>query len=185
MDADPPGIRRDPSIGGLLRRRLLLDLFGYVEQDRKGPSPALATCRWMPLASRSRCWISATVPSLRGLPRGYRDFSRGGFRAMELGYHLSSEEHGPNVLVENARRAEEAGFAYGVVSDHFHPWIDAQGQCPLCVVRPGRYRPRDHPASRRDRGHLSPVPDAPEPGRPGGGDGGHHVRGPLLPRSGS
>ena len=29
---------------------------------------------------------------------------------MILGYHLSSEEHGPNDLVENARRAEEAGF---------------------------------------------------------------------------
>ena len=49
---------------------------------------------------------------------------------MILGYQLSSEEHGPNVLIENARRAEEAGFAYGVVSDHFHPWIDAQGQSP-------------------------------------------------------
>jgi coenzyme F420-dependent glucose-6-phosphate dehydrogenase len=50
---------------------------------------------------------------------------------MNLGYQLASEEHGPNVLVENARRAEEAGFAYGVVSDHFHPWIDAQGQSPF------------------------------------------------------
>src|SRR5215468_4815750 len=49
---------------------------------------------------------------------------------MILGYHLSSEEHGPNDLVEHARRAEEAGFAYGVVTDHFHPWIDAQGQSP-------------------------------------------------------
>jgi coenzyme F420-dependent glucose-6-phosphate dehydrogenase len=50
---------------------------------------------------------------------------------MNLGYQLSSEEHGPNALVENARRAEEAGFTYGLVSDHFHPWIDAQGQSPF------------------------------------------------------
>jgi coenzyme F420-dependent glucose-6-phosphate dehydrogenase len=51
--------------------------------------------------------------------------------SMELGYHLASEEHEPNALVAHARRAEEAGFAYGIVSDHFHPWIDAQGQSPF------------------------------------------------------
>lgn len=50
---------------------------------------------------------------------------------MELGYHLASEEHGPNALVDNARRAEEAGFSYAIISDHFHPWIDAQGQSPF------------------------------------------------------
>lgn len=31
---------------------------------------------------------------------------------MELGYALSSEEHGPLELVRNAARAEEAGFSY-------------------------------------------------------------------------
>ena len=46
----------------------------------------------------------------------------------EYGYALSSEEHGPTDLVENARRAEEAGFEFAMVSDHFHPWTDAQGQ---------------------------------------------------------
>ena len=50
---------------------------------------------------------------------------------MELGYKLSSEEFGPRPLVENARRAEEAGFTFALVSDHFHPWIDAQGQSPF------------------------------------------------------
>jgi coenzyme F420-dependent glucose-6-phosphate dehydrogenase len=49
----------------------------------------------------------------------------------ELGYALSSEEHGPSVLVENARRAEEAGFEFAMISDHFHPWTDAQGQSPF------------------------------------------------------
>jgi coenzyme F420-dependent glucose-6-phosphate dehydrogenase len=49
----------------------------------------------------------------------------------EFGYALSSEEHGPRELVENARRAEEAGFEFAMVSDHFHPWTDAQGQSPF------------------------------------------------------
>src|SRR5436309_4330280 len=51
--------------------------------------------------------------------------------AMELGYTLSSEEHPPNDLVRNARAAEEAGFEFLTISDHFHPWVDAQGQSPF------------------------------------------------------
>jgi G6PDH family F420-dependent oxidoreductase len=47
---------------------------------------------------------------------------------VELGYWLSSEEHAPRDLVASARAAEEAGLSYAVISDHFHPWIDAQGQ---------------------------------------------------------
>jgi coenzyme F420-dependent glucose-6-phosphate dehydrogenase len=46
---------------------------------------------------------------------------------VELGYALSSEEHSPADLVRNARAAEEAGFTFGLISDHIHPWIDAQG----------------------------------------------------------
>jgi coenzyme F420-dependent glucose-6-phosphate dehydrogenase len=49
----------------------------------------------------------------------------------ELGYALSSEEHPPNDLVQNARRAEEVGFAFAMISDHFHPWVNAQGQSPF------------------------------------------------------
>ncbi|WP_246999616.1 TIGR03557 family F420-dependent LLM class oxidoreductase [Halosolutus gelatinilyticus] len=49
----------------------------------------------------------------------------------QLGYTLSSEEHGPNVLVENARHAEEVGFDFVSISDHFHPWISAQGESPF------------------------------------------------------
>ena len=44
-----------------------------------------------------------------------------------FGYALSSEEHAPSDLVRNARLAEEAGFEFALVSDHFHPWIDRQG----------------------------------------------------------
>ncbi|MCU4925218.1 TIGR03557 family F420-dependent LLM class oxidoreductase [Halobacteria archaeon AArc-dxtr1] len=50
---------------------------------------------------------------------------------VELGYTLSSEEHGPNELVDIAARAEAAGFDFVSVSDHFHPWISAQGESPF------------------------------------------------------
>ena len=50
---------------------------------------------------------------------------------MEIGYALSSEEHAPLDLVRNATRAEEAGFAFSLISDHYHPWIDRQGQNPF------------------------------------------------------
>jgi coenzyme F420-dependent glucose-6-phosphate dehydrogenase len=46
---------------------------------------------------------------------------------MELGYALSSEEHSPSDLVRNTRLAEEAGFTFGLISDHIHPWVDKQG----------------------------------------------------------
>lgn len=50
---------------------------------------------------------------------------------MELGYFLSSEEQRPDKLVTSAGRAEEAGFQFVVVSDHFHPWVSEQGQSPF------------------------------------------------------
>jgi coenzyme F420-dependent glucose-6-phosphate dehydrogenase len=49
----------------------------------------------------------------------------------EFGYALSSEEHPPNDLVRNARLAEEAGFTFALVSDHYHPWVDEQGHSPF------------------------------------------------------
>ncbi|HWG63648.1 MAG TPA: TIGR03557 family F420-dependent LLM class oxidoreductase [Streptosporangiaceae bacterium] len=44
------------------------------------------------------------------------------------GYFLSSEEYGPGELVRQARLAEQAGFDALWISDHFHPWLDEQGQ---------------------------------------------------------
>src|SRR3954463_2748597 len=49
----------------------------------------------------------------------------------EFGYALSSEEHPPKDLVAHARAAEEAGFTFALISDHFHPWIDRQGHSPF------------------------------------------------------
>ncbi len=50
---------------------------------------------------------------------------------MEIGYALSSEEHSPAALVEHAVAAESAGFTFALISDHFHPWIDRQGESPF------------------------------------------------------
>ncbi len=49
----------------------------------------------------------------------------------QIGYTLSSEEHGPQTLVENAVRAEAVGFDFCSISDHFHPWVSAQGHSPF------------------------------------------------------
>jgi G6PDH family F420-dependent oxidoreductase len=50
---------------------------------------------------------------------------------VQLGYSLSSEEFRPRQLIEQAQMAEQAGFTYALISDHYHPWIDAQGQSPF------------------------------------------------------
>jgi G6PDH family F420-dependent oxidoreductase len=50
---------------------------------------------------------------------------------VKLGYKLMSEEHGPASLVRNAKRAEQAGFDFTAISDHFFPWLDEQGHAPL------------------------------------------------------
>jgi coenzyme F420-dependent glucose-6-phosphate dehydrogenase len=50
---------------------------------------------------------------------------------MRIGYKLCSEERDPLGLVDDARRAESAGFDFAAISDHYHPWIDAQGESPF------------------------------------------------------
>jgi G6PDH family F420-dependent oxidoreductase len=50
---------------------------------------------------------------------------------VRLGYKLSSEERGPRDLVRLAGMAEEHGFSFALISDHFHPWTDRQGQSPF------------------------------------------------------
>ena len=48
-----------------------------------------------------------------------------------FGLTLSSEEHPPGRLVELAVAAEEHGFDFVSVSDHFHPWLNDQGHAPF------------------------------------------------------
>jgi G6PDH family F420-dependent oxidoreductase len=50
---------------------------------------------------------------------------------MQIGYFLSCEEYGPDELIQQARDAAEAGFDSLWISDHFHPWNDAQGESPF------------------------------------------------------
>ena len=50
---------------------------------------------------------------------------------IKLGYKLMSEEHGPTDLVRNANRAEQAGFDFAAISDHFFPWVEEQGHSPF------------------------------------------------------
>jgi G6PDH family F420-dependent oxidoreductase len=50
---------------------------------------------------------------------------------VKVGYFLSCEEFGPGELLEQARMAEEAGFEGLWISDHYHPWVEAQGHSPM------------------------------------------------------
>src|SRR5436190_6707128 len=52
-------------------------------------------------------------------------------RMTTIGYAFSSEEHRPTDLIRHACLAEEAGFSFALISDHFHPWVDAQCQSPF------------------------------------------------------
>jgi len=48
-----------------------------------------------------------------------------------IGYFLSSEENDPGELLEQAQLAEAHGLSSVWISDHFHPWLDEQGQSPF------------------------------------------------------
>ncbi len=43
------------------------------------------------------------------------------------GYTLMTEQSGPKELVRYATAAEQAGFDFEVMSDHYFPWLDEQG----------------------------------------------------------
>lgn len=49
---------------------------------------------------------------------------------MRIGYTLMTEQTGPKDLVRYAVGAEEAGFDLEVMSDHYSPWLSAQGHAP-------------------------------------------------------
>jgi G6PDH family F420-dependent oxidoreductase len=50
---------------------------------------------------------------------------------MRIGYFLSCEEFTPQELLEQTRLAQESGIDRLWISDHYHPWIDEQGQSPF------------------------------------------------------
>jgi len=47
-----------------------------------------------------------------------------------IGYTMMCEQAGPKQLVRDVALAEEAGFDFAVISDHYFPWLDAQGHSP-------------------------------------------------------
>jgi len=47
-----------------------------------------------------------------------------------FGYTLMTEQSGPKQLVEYAVSAERLGFDFEVSSDHYSPWLSAQGHAP-------------------------------------------------------
>jgi G6PDH family F420-dependent oxidoreductase len=47
------------------------------------------------------------------------------------GYFLSSEELSPGAMVDSARYAESVGIDSLFISDHFHPWLESQGESPF------------------------------------------------------
>jgi G6PDH family F420-dependent oxidoreductase len=47
-----------------------------------------------------------------------------------FGYTLMTEQSGPKQLVDYAVSAERAGFDFEVSSDHYSPWLSAQGHAP-------------------------------------------------------
>jgi len=50
---------------------------------------------------------------------------------VEIGFKLASELFGPRELISYAKHAEEAGFSFAGISDHYHPWISRQGNSPF------------------------------------------------------
>jgi coenzyme F420-dependent glucose-6-phosphate dehydrogenase len=50
---------------------------------------------------------------------------------VEIGYALTSELHSANEMVRHARQAEEAGFTFAMISDHFHPFFNRHGESPF------------------------------------------------------
>ncbi|HEV2529119.1 MAG TPA: TIGR03557 family F420-dependent LLM class oxidoreductase [Thermomicrobiales bacterium] len=49
---------------------------------------------------------------------------------MRIGYTMMCEQRSPRDLVRDIVAAEQAGFEFSVISDHYHPWVEGQGHSP-------------------------------------------------------
>ena len=120
MESGPTTIRPNRSPG---------DIREYIRQH--GAASVVVTTpagQLMGIVERQdieRCLAPAVQPHQdkyrlqRGAPR------------IEFGYKLACEEHSPSALVCYAKQAEDAGFTFAMLSDHYHPWIAEQGQSPF------------------------------------------------------
>jgi G6PDH family F420-dependent oxidoreductase len=50
---------------------------------------------------------------------------------VNFGYTLMCEQTAPTPLVDAAVRAEEAGYDFAAISDHYNPWLASQGHSPF------------------------------------------------------
>ena len=50
---------------------------------------------------------------------------------IKIGFKLASEIYPPLDLVKYAKQAEEAGFDFAMISDHYHPWTNREGNSPF------------------------------------------------------
>jgi G6PDH family F420-dependent oxidoreductase len=48
----------------------------------------------------------------------------------DFGYTMMCEQSPPDQLVTDLVAAEQAGFDFSVISDHYQPWLDSQGHSP-------------------------------------------------------
>lgn len=52
-------------------------------------------------------------------------------QGVSFGFKLASEEFSANELVRLAGEAEQRGFDFALISDHYHPWSDEEGESPF------------------------------------------------------
>ena len=45
----------------------------------------------------------------------------------KFGYTMMCEQSRPDQLVQDIQKAEDAGFDFSVISDHYQPWLSSQG----------------------------------------------------------
>ena len=78
--------------------------------------------------------------------------------------------------------AEERGFAFALISDHFHPWTDRQGQSPFVWTVIGAIAQATERLRLGTRVHLPTDTDPPGRDRScGRNDGRAHARAVQTP----
>lgn len=74
---------------------------------------------------------------------------------VRLGSTMKCEQRSPKDLVADVVMAEVAGFEFAEISDHFHPWLEAQGHSPYAWSVLGAAHATEH----NHRHHADCRPD--------------------------
>ena len=98
-----------------------------------------------------------------------------------IALHCSHEQIPPSQLLRAVRRAEEAGFAAGMSSDHFAPWSERQGESGFAWSFLGAALAQTRAAVRRRQRAGTALP--PGDHRPGRGDAVRDVPGAAVDRA--